>query len=81
MSQIDVKDLKKGDRFCEFSGYSLAIRLTATEDARLTDGYWECVAVSDSGDPVKMGCHEKYPHYGPKLYKGSQVPYLGVEYI
>jgi hypothetical protein len=81
MSDIDVKDLKKGDRFCEFSGYNMAVRLTAKKDATKDGEYWNCVAEDDRGNPVQLGCHEKYPHYGPKLYRGNEVPYARVKYL
>lgn len=37
---LQIKDIKKGDKFCEFNGYHLAVRLIALDDAKNEDGFW-----------------------------------------
>ena len=81
-----IGDIKKGDRFCEFDGSSVAVRFIALEDGHLVKRdnleYWTIEAqYVNSTDKCIFSIDVKYLHYGPELYAGNEVPYLDADYM
>lgn len=81
MSEIDIIEIKKGDYFCEMC-YSAAIRFQAIEDGHKEGDQYKVKGRTLGSDKVidflqTEGCF----HYGPKLYKGLEVPYCNVKYL
>ena len=78
--------IKKGDKFCEHNGAQFGARFIAITDAVLReDGCWRVDGefTDHKGEKkiVEFSSHKDFMEYGPKLYPGDRVPYLGIIYL
>lgn len=68
---VIIENIKIGDNHYEYEGHycikSQVISLPICEDQE--DGkYWTWQSKTEDGSIINYGIHEKYYHYGPKLY-------------
>ena len=72
---VIVNELKVGDITYEYD-YNMEIKSEViTKPQRDTDGYWTWKAKDRNGNVIEYGVHERYQHYGPKLY--DHQAYIG----
>lgn len=84
--ELHIGDIKKGDYFCE-KGYGAGARFVAIEDGYLSepdsdgDRYWKVRGRMLGTDSVtNFYVRREYLHYGPELYPGKEIPYIGISY-
>lgn len=65
---VVVNEIKVGDVMYEYD-YGMELKTTVTtKPQRDSDGYWTWKAKDQRGNTIEYGVHERYQHYGPKLY-------------
>jgi len=65
---VVVNEIKVGDIHYEYD-YGMEIKIEViTKPVKDSDGYWVWKSVTQRGEVVDYGVHERYAHYGPKLY-------------
>jgi hypothetical protein len=77
---VIVNKIEIGDVLYEYALGSEIKSEVITKPQRDTDGYWTWKSkIISNGDIIDYGVHERYAHYGPKLY--DHQAYIGLRKV
>ena len=65
---VIVNEIKIGDVHYEYDLGAEIKTEVLTKPERDTDGYWTWKSRDRRGNIINYGVHERFAHYGPKLY-------------